>query len=243
MSDAPKTQLNQSLIDGIATLQELALSSNPVGCRELARQLQMDPTRVNRLLQTLEHIGIARKTAKRKYMPGPGMHVLAAQSLFASGLINHCIEPLESLKKFGHIVALGMQWRDHISYLYHALPGMSSDQALGRMGLYPASAGGIGMAIFSTLTDSQIRAIYQHMDEIPAYPEGIEALLAEVNKTRENGYAYVETVENTRQTVAVPVGNPAFCAIGVSGWIPATAVPEIYAELKIVAEKIDEQTL
>ncbi|MDU0354753.1 helix-turn-helix domain-containing protein [Paraglaciecola aquimarina] len=69
MSGPPKAQLNQSLIDGIATLQELALSSDPIGCRALARRLNMDPTRVNRLLQTLEHIGIARKTAKRKYAP------------------------------------------------------------------------------------------------------------------------------------------------------------------------------
>ena len=80
-------QPNQSLIDGIATLQALAMSPEPIGSRELARQLGIDSTKVNRLLKTLAYLGIARQTANRKYTAGPGMHVLAAQSLFASGLI------------------------------------------------------------------------------------------------------------------------------------------------------------
>ncbi|WP_158969618.1 IclR family transcriptional regulator [Paraglaciecola sp. L3A3] len=242
MSGAPKAQLNQSLIDGIATLQELALSSDPIGCRELARRLKMDPTRVNRLLQTLEYIGIARKTAKRKYAPGPGMHVLSAQSLFASGLINHAIDPLESLKKFGHIVALGMLWRDHVSYLYHALPGMPSEQALGRIGLYPASSGGIGMAILSTLSDEKIQETYEHHAVIPSYPDGIEELMIQINKIRTNGYAFVETLDKDHFTVAIPVGEPAFCAIGISGWIPEASVKEIYTELKKVADEISDLT-
>ena len=80
-------QPNKSLIDGITTLQALATSPDPVGCRELARRLDIDPIKVNRLLKTLAYLGIARQTADRKYTAGPGMHVLAAQSLFASGLI------------------------------------------------------------------------------------------------------------------------------------------------------------
>ncbi|PZU27671.1 MAG: transcriptional regulator, partial [Stenotrophomonas sp.] len=39
MRTKPNAQPNQSLIDGIATLQALASSPEPVGCRELARQL------------------------------------------------------------------------------------------------------------------------------------------------------------------------------------------------------------
>lgn len=69
-------QPNRSLIDGIATLQALASSPEPVGCREIARQLGLDPTKVNRLLKTLTYLGIARQTANRKYTAGSGMHVL-----------------------------------------------------------------------------------------------------------------------------------------------------------------------
>lgn len=238
-AEKSKSQLNQSLIDGVTTLQELALSKEPVGCRELARRLHMDPTRVNRLLMTLEHLGIARKTAKRKYTTGPGMHVLAAQSLFASGLINHAIAPLETLKKYGYTIALGMLWRDHVSYLYHALPGMSSTEAIGRLGLYPASSGGVGLSLLATLSDEKIIETYKYSDSIPGHPDGIDSLLTLVEKTRQQGYSIVKTNEKDH-TLSITVGEPAFCAIGISGWLPESVVSELLPALQAVAEKINE---
>ncbi|WP_448249661.1 helix-turn-helix domain-containing protein [Thalassotalea agariperforans] len=235
-----KSQLNQSLIDGVATLQELALSTEPVGCRELARRLHMEPTRVNRLLITLEYLGIARKTTKRKYTAGSGMHVLAAQSLFASGLINHAIKPIESLKKFGLTIALGMLWRDHVSYLYHAHPGMKSTEAIGRMGLYPASSGGVGLALLAQLEDHKIKETYQYIEDIPNYPNGINELLTVVAKTRERSFSYVKTDEQT-STLAIAIGEPAFCAIGVSGWIPEKNLNDILPSLKAVAKQIESE--
>src|SRR3569623_3112126 len=86
MRPKPNAQPNQSLIDGITTLQALATSPEPGGCRELARRLHADPTKINRLLKTLAYLGIARQPANRKYTAGPVMHVLAAPSLFASRL-------------------------------------------------------------------------------------------------------------------------------------------------------------
>lgn len=234
-----KSQLNQSLIDGVATLQELALSKEPIGCRELARRLHMDPTRVNRLLITLEHLGIARKTIKRKYTAGSGMHVLAAQSLFASGLINHAIKPLETLQKYRLTIALGMLWRDHVSYLYHAHPGMSSTEAIGRIGLYPASSGGVGLALLSQMSEQTIRETYQYIEDIPHYPDGIESLLVAVEETKKQGYSYVET-DKENYTLAITIGDPVSCAIGVSGWIPKSLVDEILPNLKNVAQQIEK---
>ena len=121
-------QPNKSLIDGITTLQALATSPDPVGSRELARRLDIDPVKVNRLLKTLAYLGIARQTADRKYTAGPGMHVLAAQSLFASGLIRHALPVLENLRRFGHTVALGVLWQDNVSYLFHAPPGIEASR-------------------------------------------------------------------------------------------------------------------
>src|SRR6476661_1752039 len=94
------SQPNRSLIDGILTLQALATSAEPVGCRELARRLDMDVTKTNRLLKTLAYLGIARQVANRKYTAGAGMHVLAAQSLFASGLIRRSLPLLGGLRRF-----------------------------------------------------------------------------------------------------------------------------------------------
>src|SRR5882724_505159 len=165
-------QPNKSLIDGIATLQALATSPDPVGGRELARRLNLDSVKVNRLLRTLAYLGIARQTADRKYTAGPGMHVLAAQSLFASGLIRNALPLLESLRRFGHTVALGVLWHDNVSYLFHAPPGLEASRGLGRIGVLPATTSGIGIVLLSEYEDEDVRELFRGRD-IPVFPQGI----------------------------------------------------------------------
>lgn len=232
-------QPNRSLIDGIATLQALATSDAPIGGRELARRLNLEPTRVNRLLKTLASLGIARQTDNRKYTSGPGMHVLAAHSLFASGLIRNALPALEKLRHFDHVVAMGVLWRDNVSYFYHAHPGIPSSEALGRIGLYPASSGGIGLALLAAQHDDEVVAIYQDQ-EIPGFPDGIEALLKQLNEIRAKGYARVLVKQEERQhTVAVTIGSPPHAAIGMSGRIPLDANEEIVNVLFDTARLIE----
>jgi DNA-binding IclR family transcriptional regulator len=231
-------QPNQSLIDGIATLQALATSPEPVGCRELARRLDADPTKINRLLKTLAYLGIARQTANRKYTAGAGMHVLAAQSLFASGLINRALPILEGLRRFGHTVALGVLWGDSVSYLFHAPPGIEASRGLGRIGLLPATTSGIGMVLLSELEDDEVRDIYRDK-EIPMFPEGIEQLLAKLAEIRRLGYARVHVAdERDHHVVAVSTGDPAHAGIALSGWIPEAATEPLVAALREAAPEI-----
>lgn len=233
MRPLPGAQPNQSLIDGIATLQALATSPEPIGCRELGRRIGLDPTKVNRLLKTLTYLGIARQAANRKYTAGPGMHVLAAQSLFASGLISRALPTLEQLRKFGHTVAFGVLWNDSVSYLYHAPPGLESSAALGRIGLLPATQSAIGMILLSELQDEHVRQIYESHTEIPRYPEGIGQLLARLAEIRELGYARLR-VEDDRNyhTIAVTTGDPVHAGLALSGWIPEGATEELVAILR-----------
>ena len=232
------SQPNQSLIDGIATLQALATSSEPAGCRELARRLGIDPTKVNRLLKTLAYLGIARQTADRKYAPGPGMHVLAAQSLFASGLIRRALPVLEALRRFGHTVALGVLWEKNVSYLFHAPPGVEASHGLGRIGLLPATTSGIGMVLLSEHEDQEVRELYAGA-EIPQFPGGIEQLLAKLREVRQLGYARVHVADDRdHHVIAVSTGDPAHAGVAVSGWIPEAATPPIVAALQAAAVKI-----
>ena len=232
-------QPNQSLIDGITTLQALATSDRPVGCRELARQLGFDPTRVNRLLKTLAYLGIARQTSDRKYTAGPGMHVLAAQSLFASGLIRRALPALENLRRFNHVVAMGVLWEGNVSYLYHAPPGVASSAAVGRIGLYPATKGGIGLALLSKLDDAHISHIYEGRD-IPGYPGGIDDLMEMISVSRAQGFVRVRVKTEVEQhTVALTVGEPVHAAIGVSGWISEEATLLVVKELESAAQAIE----
>lgn len=232
------SQPNQSLIDGIATLQALATSSEPAGCRELARRLDIDPTKVNRLLKTLAYLGIARQTADRKYAPGPGMHVLAAQSLFASGLIRRALPVLEALRRFGHTVALGVLWEKNVSYLFHAPPGVEASHGLGRIGLLPATTSGIGIVLLSEHEDQEVRELYAAVD-IPQFPGGVEQLLAKLGEVRRLGYARVHVADaRDHHVIAVSTGDPAHAGVAVSGWIPEAATPPIVEALQAAAAEI-----
>jgi DNA-binding IclR family transcriptional regulator len=231
-------QPNQSLIDGIVTLQALAVSEEPIGCRELARQLGFDPTKVNRLLKTLAYLGIARQTANRKYTAGPGMHVLAAQSLFASGLIRRALPVLERLRRFGHTVALGVLWNDSVSYLFHAPPGIEASHGLGRIGLLPATVSGIGLALLAELEDGEVAELYEGQD-IPNFAGGIDALLAKLEEIRSLGYARVHVADDRdHHIVAVSMGDPVHAAIAMSGWIPESATLPIVDALRLAAAEI-----
>lgn len=238
MRAKPNAQPNQSLIDGILTLQALASAPEPVGCRELARQLGANTTRVNRLLKTLAYMGIVRQTSDRKYAPGAGMHVLAAQSLFASGLIRRALPELEQLRRFGHTVALGVLWNDSVSYLFHAPPGIEAARGLGRIGVLPATTSGIGIVLLAQLPDDEVRELYAGKD-IPMFPKGIDSLLATLEVTRAQGYARVHVAdERDHHIVAVTTGEPVVAGLAMSGWIPENATAELVEALRAAAVEI-----
>jgi DNA-binding IclR family transcriptional regulator len=117
---------------------------------------------------------------------------------------------------------------------------METAQALGRIGLLPASENGIGVALLAELDDEHIAELYEGED-VPGYPEGLDALLEVLATTRAQGYARVRVGENQdRHTIAIGVSSPAFAAIGMSGWIPEEATPEIVAALRKAAAEIAE---
>jgi DNA-binding IclR family transcriptional regulator len=115
---------------------------------------------------------------------------------------------------------------------------MDSVNALGRLGLYPASKGGVGMALLAQQTDEHIAALYDQKD-IDGYEAGLGQLMVSINAIRQQGYSYIETQKDTH-TLAVAVGKPEFCAIALSGWIPESSIPELVKSLNDVALIINE---
>lgn len=238
-------QPNQSLLDGLACLQALAMREEPVGSREMARLLGLDPTRVNRLLKTLAAVGLAEQDENRKYRPGPGIHVLAAQSLFGSGLIRRALGPLESLHRFGFIVAMGVLWRDQMCYLYHAESDMPTSAGLGRTGLYPAIASGLGMALLAHQPEAELRRLYSKPSPDPAQQveppslDGEGGLLEQLDQIRSQGYAFIRSLDKRgNRTLGIPIGTPPYAAVGLSGHINQRDIPKLVAALREAAETI-----
>jgi len=225
-------QPNQSLIDGLACLQQLASQREPVGGRELARDLGLEPTRVHRLLRTLAHLGLAQQDAQRRYRPGPGIHVLAAQAMFGSGLLRRALPVLEQLRQHQHTVALGVLWRDRVAYLYHASPDTPPGEALGRVGLYPALRSGIGQALLAQL--DMARAREQLGGSVP------RSTATQLKRVRAQGYALIEQETPGHRSLGVALRPHHGAAIAVSGTLTDHEIPTLVAALSAAAQRIEE---
>lgn len=233
------SQPNQSLIDGLACLQTLAMHAEPVACRALARDLDLNVMRANRLLRTLADIGLAHQDAKRRYTIGPAIHTLAAQSMFASGLLKRAIKPLRRLGQPGQLIALGVLWQRHVTYLYHGLHGCDVEDALGKVTLFPATRSSVGMALLAQQSDTTIRTLYRD-EPIEGY-KNITALLTEIRKTRKQGYACLKHDNANKPphlTISVTIGQPSTAAIALSGMAVDQPVDHIVEQLKKASQII-----
>ena len=151
------SQPNQSLIDGIRCLQYLVSSGRAIGCRELARLMGINTTRVNRLLMTMASIGLTMQDEQRRYLPGPGIHALAAQAIRGSALFSQALPLLESYAPKDIVVAMGVLWEDQVIYIYHSEPGSQMSQALAGFHMLPAWQSVIGMSLLAAESDEELQ--------------------------------------------------------------------------------------
>lgn len=234
-------QPNQSLIDGLIVLQALSEAAEPLGTTELARRLGFEVTRVNRLLKTLAHLGLARQTNDRRYLIGPGIHALAAQALHASGLLGRAFPHLQRLLSYGHTVALGVLWRDQVSYLFHSGKDFTVAAGLRSRGVFPASRSSIGMVLLAGRSDAEVRALYAGRSDIERFGADIDALIAELAVVRNQGFARIDgrLHKGTDITMAVPVGRDGVAALAFSGVYDKREEAKLLDALREAATTID----
>lgn len=232
------SQPNQSLIDGLACLQALAGSADPVGCRELGRRLDLNHMRANRLLMTLADIGLAQQDDKRRYTIGPGIHALAAQAMFGSGLLHNALPLLKEIPYTGLVVAIGVLWRDHVTYLLHGIVGNDLDEGIGRVGLHPATRSSVGMMLLSQQDKDDINALFPGR-KIPHY-DTKKAFNQQLKRSRKDGYtALTMDSDSPHISLAVPIGNPAFAALALSGISPQKKLDPYLNTLTHIASQLE----
>jgi DNA-binding IclR family transcriptional regulator len=145
---------------------------------------------------------------------------------------------LESLRRFGHTVALGVLWQGNVSYLFHAPPGIEASHGLGRIGLLPATTSGIGIVLLSEYEDDEVRELYAGRD-VPMFPGGVDQLLDKLAEVRRLGYARVHVADDRdMHVVAVSTGDPAHAGVALSGWIPEETTTAIVEALRLAAKEI-----
>lgn len=212
MTNLP-SQPNQSLLDGLRLLEALAGKPFPVSCTSLSLELGMEVTRVNRLVKTLHAQGFAYRNKTRHYGAGPGLFVLSAATLNTLGYFRKGIDALERLSRENLVTAMGVLWREKVSYLFHWSPGMAMADAIGKSSLVPATQSSIGLVLMAQKSDDEVRALYEG-HEIPRY-RNWKALKNTLDQVRGEGHARLPN-DNGTFSLGVAVGEPAHTGIAIS---------------------------
>jgi len=233
------SQPNQSLMDGLRLLEALAARAQPVACTDLAKELGMELTRVNRLVKTLHHKGFAHRDRSRKYGPGAGLLVLSAATLNTLGLFRDGLAALQELREEKLVTAMGVLWRDRVSYFYHWSPGQSLEEAVGRMELFPATRSSIGLALLASHEDSEVRALFGR-GPIPGF-KGWADLKRALDAARRDGCAVMANADGG-VSIGVPVGVPPFAGVALSGARGAKEIARLTARLKDLALRIPQNS-
>jgi DNA-binding IclR family transcriptional regulator len=227
-------QPNKSLHTGIDCLLALASEQNPVGSRDLARKLGAEPTKINRVLRTLASLGITEQTNDKKYIPGPGMHVLSALSLNGSGLLRASLEPLYELgEDTGRSVALGILWREYVCYIYHGRYDQPFEGISGHK-LFDADKSSIGKILLSFKNNNEIEELFKNKLN---YSE-IRKLKSEIKKIRQNQYS-TDTEQKGSCAIALTQNGRPIAAIAVFGGIPDKGMDNILKALNKCAKRIE----
>lgn len=230
-------QPNQSVISGFRCLQFVVSSEKPCRVKQLAAELDLEQTRVHRLLRTLGHLGLVVQTDGRRYAPGPAIPGLAAQTLHASHFADRALPHLEALRHaVGRTVAMGVLWERSVSYLYHGTAYAKLEEAIGGHALLPASQSGLGIACLARMTDSEVSDRYKG-HALPGL-RTMKVLRAELAQTRSQGYAFMHT-SGRHRTLAVSLPKSPSLALGVAKVLPRD-VAGLLPQLRATAAAIDQ---
>lgn len=210
----------------------------PVGCRELARLLGMEPTRVNRLLKTLAALGMAERTPEGKYQPGPGIHVLATMGMHSSNLLKVSLKYLPGLvQRFPELsIAMGVLWRAQVSYPFYGFHRQPVAASLGHSELYLAEQSSIGHVLLAALPEAEAFRSLRNRMQPPFDLRQETALRRSFAKVRRQGYAWVND-----RSLSVPVGNPPVAGLAASYAMRAEKEPEVLVALQETAAQIDRE--
>jgi DNA-binding IclR family transcriptional regulator len=201
------------LIDGMEVLQLLASVSRPMSGVEISKELNIEKTKVNRILKTLAFLGFTMPSTNRKYTLGPAIHVLSAQLLHGSGLIKNALKYLIELTELNVVVAMGVLWRDKVTYTYHWLPGLAPTEGLGSMDLFPATQSSIGLALLAEKTDEEITRIINLDGMIPGQ-NSKEEFFSAIDFVRKEGYA--KAMFENHQSIGIRLGSPGYAALALA---------------------------
>jgi IclR family acetate operon transcriptional repressor len=206
----------QSVTRALAVLERLALSG-AAGVNELARELDLAPSTVQRLLGTLSDAGVVEQDpADRSYRVTLRLFQWG-QAPMRRLRLRELAKPYmqELAAEVGETIALGVLDGAHVVHV-EWIPARHLVQPRIKIGdRAPAVASSMGQCLIAWLPQQQRIDIANAPTNSPGDPHVIEDTLADV---RAQGFAVV--ADSQANTIAVPVragGEEAVGALGIGG--------------------------
>ena len=226
----------QGLIDGISCLQSVISSPEALGSREVGRRCDLNRTRANRILGTWRHLGLLSQNDDAKYLPGPGLHILAGMGLQASGLLRASLTSAEQWWTRGYSVSLAVRWQDQISFLIQAQSDLPFIQGVGRQVSASALRSSAGLAMLAHATDQELA----HWNCSEQWEEqGDGRLFTDViSNVREHSFS-TRSFPNDVRSIGISLDQDGCAALAISNnYIAASDIPQIASELHKSAAEI-----
>lgn len=216
--------MDKSFVKGLRVLEALALSDQPRGVADLARELAMTKSNVHRLLTTL----VTQSFAQRSQTTGAyeaGIKLWELGALVASRLdVRKIAAPLltELKEKTGETAHLSVLDGHYLVYIDR----VETDQYVrtyGRIGARaPAHCTGTGKVMLAHAPASVVSAALKDLQRHTSHTiTSVSAMKAELQRVREAGFAV--TKEEWRSgvwSIAAPIFGPSgsvVAGIGISG--------------------------
>lgn len=219
---AERGRLVQSVDRALALLEALAAAPTSLGVTELARQVGLPQGTTHRLLLSLLERGYVRRDRHRRYAVG----------LAAMALGNSAYREFEtsSTRYLAELVALSGETANlavldgtHMRYVAQS-PSPHSLRIFAEVGRrVPLHSTAVGKAVLAAMAPAAAERLVPLLPLAPTSPHTIttrEALLAELRRVREAGFAFdeQEQEEGVRCVgVALPEVGGLWSAVSVSG--------------------------
>ncbi|QKW41023.1 IclR family transcriptional regulator [Actinomadura sp. NAK00032] len=229
-------------------LEHLADAGGEMALSELTEVSGLPMPTIYRLMRTLVNKGYVRQEPSKRYALGPRLIRLGEG---ASRLLGTWARPVLArlVDEVGETANMAVLEGDEAVYIAQ-VPSKHSMRMFTEVGrrVQPHCTG-VGKALLSQLSDQRVREILARTGMDAHTPKTFtdpDALLAELDRIREQGYALDdEEQEIGVRCVAVPLpGTPTLTAISVSGpsgRMTSEAVPDVVPIMRDAAERFAKE--
>jgi len=201
---------NQSLSRGLALLDAISESAQPLGVREVARMLDISPSIAQRLANTLVEAGYLQQVAEtRKYRLGVRALALGSTMVRSDALYVSASHELRLLAEHHQLNGyLGVVQQDAVVYLHTVQShGAIAIRAEAGQRISP-HATAMGKALLAELPSDRAAAILgpaPYADRTKHTITSARSLQKELEETRKRGYAIADEENNDG---VVSIGTP-----------------------------------